>query len=180
MRFSCVPVTHSIQCHFVCFLVNDWLIEPIVLNAPTLLVTIDYNKLNTPRNSFTIERVANVALAMDNDTDIVRRTSRFLPAVPGTHILAAVRYNIRRISLDTNVFFWYLSREIEIVLCCGLLSRLIVSRRPTRMSSSPSWVSTVRQHSIVSRIDISNIDYVGVDPFVGVSPDDNSVSLRQV
>ena len=84
---------------------RDWLNEPLILKAPTLLVNIDYDKLNTPRGPFSINSVANVALAMDNDTQIVRRTSRFLPAVPGTHILAAVRYYIRRINLDTDVSF---------------------------------------------------------------------------
>jgi len=85
--------------------VIDWLDEPWIFSAPTLLVTIDYDKLNTPRIPFRTDNVANVALAMDNDTEIVRRTSRFLPAVPGTHILVGVRYNIRRINLDTDVFF---------------------------------------------------------------------------
>ena len=84
---------------------RDWLYEPGIFTAPTLLVTIDYDKLNTPRIPFRIDKVANVALAMNNDTGIVGRTSRFLPAVPGTHILAGVRFNIRRINLDTNVFF---------------------------------------------------------------------------
>jgi hypothetical protein len=46
------------------------------------------------------------------------------------------------------------------------------------MPSSPSWVSTVIQSLIVSRIDMSNIDFVGVDPFAAVSPDDNIASLR--
>jgi hypothetical protein len=91
--------------HSVCFLVSDWLREPLILSAPTLLVTIDYDKLNTPRSPFSIDSIAYVALAMDNDTQIVQRTSRFLPAVPGTHILAGVRCNIRRINLGTDVFF---------------------------------------------------------------------------
>ena len=135
------PVTHSIQCHFVCFLVSDWLNESLIFKAPTLLVNIDYNKLNTPRDPFSINRVANVALAMDNDTQIVRRTSRFLPAVPGTHILAAVRYHVRRIILDTNVFFGIFPVRLFCVIDRSL--GLIVFHRPTRMSSSPSWVSTV-------------------------------------
>jgi hypothetical protein len=76
--------------------VDDWLFEPPMVNSPTLFVSIDYDVLNISRSPFSIDtNTVNVALATVNDTAMVRRVSRFLPVVSGTHSLATVRYGIR-------------------------------------------------------------------------------------
>ena len=84
------------MCVLICVLVADWLAEPYTFNSPTLFVTIDYDMLNISRSPFSIEtNTVNVALATVNDTRMVRRLSRFMPVVSGTHSLATVRYRVR-------------------------------------------------------------------------------------